>query len=1202
MLTYFQKKIIYSAILAVSCCSYLSAQINNNKFEHPNNEHGLAQSNFETFGFLNYNMDDGLSNNSVTNIIQDEFGFIWIGTTDGLSMFDGKQFKVYRNKSNDLTSLADNYITALLFDSKNRLWVGTKNNGICLYNKKTDSFINFSQSKKLGYGSVDAISDDYITTISEDINGDIWVGTISGLNKFSPENNNFMRYFNGVYLSTITLNVEALLLENNIPIAISSIIKKYKGQDVVTNLLLNEIIAACGKEMFNKYEFFLRTSFKVKPQSFESGENEIRAVALDTVGGLWLGHYWVGFSYLNTETNTYIEYRDVDYPEVDLTEINSIHLDKDLLWIFTNKGKIIHFNLQTKKAIYIHENFNFKEIKQAISSSDLLLILSTNNGLIELNKRTLALKQIVPVNDKKYSISSQFILTSFIDKHENLWVGTLDKGLNLKTFNKNFNEYNTQAKPIKLSIFSDGKISSVLEDSKGNLWLGYYVGGISVVNKNRTKIIDFKSLVNNPEELGAQTVFKIFEDSDKNIWIGTYIGGLQMYDRKNKKLISYQHDNNNPKTLTRNDVRDIDEDIHGNLWISTHGGGLDKFDREKNVFVHHRTNYIEWQTEMMHDWLNSSFIDSQGNVWIASVGGLSIHNPETGTFRGFKPDMGNNKSLSHINVCQVFEDSKQNIWIGTENGLNIFNKKDSSFSSITMINGLANANIKAIMEDVNSDIWVSTNSGISRISPYINNSIKFKNINNRIINYDEQDGLPKLEFQINANAVGADGTMYFGGTNGLSYFIPENIKNNNRKPEVFIIELKLFNKSVIVNEKYQNTIILEKNIKEAKKIELNYDQNMISFNYIANNYVKPYKNKYAYMMEGFDADWQHVGNKSDASYTHLNPGKYIFKVKAANNDGIWCAKAAQLVIIVHPPFWQTWWFRIISIILVIVVLLSIYYTRIRRIQRRNRQLEKEVIQRTQEINTKNTLLQSQQEELVAQRDELAESNSVKDKLFSIVAHDLRNPFHSILGYSQLLHTQFDNFESKEKKKFIGHIYESSQRVFDLLENLLAWSLAQQGKIEYNPNIENLSELLKKNIELATAQASKKHIEIQLSSPDSDIEINFDKDLINGVVRNILSNAIKFSLEKGIIKVLLSIEEEKAIIAIKDSGVGISEENQIKLFKKTSNFTTYGTNKEKGTGLGLIMCKDFVEKHQGEIWVETNEGEGATFYFTLPTTI
>jgi len=339
----------------------------------------------------------------------------------------------------------------------------------------------------------------------------------------------------------------------------------------------------------------------------------------------------------------------------------------------------------------------------------------------------------------------------------------------------------------------------------------------------------------------------------------------------------------------------------------------------------------------------------------------------------------------------------------------------------------------------------------------------------------------------------------------------------------------------------------------------------------------PEKNQYAYRMEGFNDNWVYSGNKREATYTNLNPGEYIFRVKGSNNDGIWNEEGVFLKIIILPPWWGTWWFRISASLAIILITLSIFMSRVLQLKKQKILLEKTVTDKTAELH---------------------EMNVTKDKFFSIIAHDLKNPFNTLIGFSEVLKESIDSNDTEMIKDSANIINKTTIQTYNLLENLLEWSKSQSGKILFRPETMNLKDLCKEEFNVLNEMAKSKNIELKCNFTH-DMVIKADRYMIRTVLRNLVSNAIKFTHKGGMVDVKGIVDNNHFEISVSDSGIGMSDEIIKKLFNIDSDLVTVGTENEKGTGLGLILCKEFIEKHSGKIWVESKEGKGSVFHITIP---
>jgi signal transduction histidine kinase len=366
---------------------------------------------------------------------------------------------------------------------------------------------------------------------------------------------------------------------------------------------------------------------------------------------------------------------------------------------------------------------------------------------------------------------------------------------------------------------------------------------------------------------------------------------------------------------------------------------------------------------------------------------------------------------------------------------------------------------------------------------------------------------------------------------------------------------------------------------------LDYKENNISFRFSVLNYSAPEKVIYSYKLDGFDAEWQTTDSDYRiATYTNLNPGTYNFQVKAKNQGCDWPEHFASVTIDIKPPFWQTSWFIISLVFIILFLAYMFYYIRISALKKQKQVLENAVNKKTSELkHTVNQLVETQQ---------------TKDKLFSIIAHDLINPLNSIMGLSEVLMEDSENSKTENQTEIVRNINRSSNELYDLLENLLQWSRAERGLLKYSPEKVFIKKEIEKNLSLLNLSAKRKNIEIDIQMPDYECTVKADQRLLNTIIRNLVSNAIKFTPEYGKIIIKAERKEHHYIVSIIDNGIGISQENIKRLFQKESSVSTSGTNNEKGTGLGLVLVKELIEKQNGRLFVQSEVGKGSTFSFTL----
>jgi ligand-binding sensor domain-containing protein/signal transduction histidine kinase len=1105
--------------------------------------------------FKHLTTDNGLSQSLVRCIFQDSYGFIWVGTDNGLNRYDGRDFVVYKHSSSNDYTINNSDIRTIFEDSKGNLWIGTFL-GLDLYDRKLDRFVRFRKK----------IPQTIISGILEDSKGNLWISTHVGLYLYSADT-----------------------------------------------------------DVFNVYT----------KEANKLSDNAIRCMVLDKNDNVWVGTAR-GLNYFDKTTKTFVSYFS------SLKEKNSLQSNKisvlrfdyeNRLWIATDKGLDVFVN-----PLEVHKQPIFKSFRHD------------------------------PLNGK--TIAGGAILSLLEDSEHNLWIGTEAKGLSrldLQRFNiDNPWFYYYKNDPEIASSLSHNSIYSLYEDKQKNLWVGTYSKGLDVFSRSSMRF----SLAFNSKEKGytlsSKYVNVFFEEGDF-LWVGTD-NGLNQVNKKNGKIEVFFNDPFNPQSISSNWVHSIFKDSRGDLWIGTRAGGLNKFNYSSGTFTRFLNNPLDSNSIQSNN-IFAIYEDTKKNLWLGSMeGGLILFDRDKLRFRNFTKENAslatnyvtsiaeapNNsfwlltiktldrfapgmKTISYahnpkdpqtissdINIC-LHKDRNNNLWIGTDNGINLLNTKTNKFKTYTIKDGLPDNTVKIILEDDHGNLWLGTNKGISKFI----DATKYPSIP-KFKNYSPYDGLQGFDFNRRAGFKDSRGGMYFGGANGVNYFHPDSIKDNTDIPEVRITDFLILNKPLQIGAENSP---LKQNIYFTEEIKLSYRQSVFTIKFVALNYISPERNQYAYKMEGFDNEWNYVGNDAEAAYMNLKPGRYTFRVKASNNDGVWNEKGASLKIVVLPPWWATWWFKAIIALFVLLIISLIFYIRVSYYRNREKELNYLVQQRTKELKITNQLLMERQQhieeqsaELMAQTENLKETNDLltekqiyiqeqsqvleeinkqlsflnatKDKIFSIIAHDLRNPFHTVMGFSELLMLKFNKLPQEKVSKYIQLIHTASLNGNNLLENLLHWSRSQTGKITYEPEPIDLMQVIRQTLNLLNINAHHKNITIDISV-GSATQIFADPNMILTILRNLISNAIKFTPENGHISISSVSQLSYAEITIEDNGIGIAKEIQPTLFESSSGVSTKGTNNEQGTGLGLILCREFVERHGGKIWVESEPEKGSKFKFTIP---
>jgi signal transduction histidine kinase/ligand-binding sensor domain-containing protein len=1053
--------------------------------------------------------------------------------------------------------LSQGSIKCMLNDSQGFVWFGTQD-GLNRFDGY--SFKIFRREVT----NPNSISNNNISSLAEDSEGNIWIGTSNGLNKLIPSINKFQSFatlqiLNDRYSNTV---YSVLTCKNNI-VWFS------------TNDGLFELNSKTGK--INKYRY--------EGWNQNSSDGAICKIIKYNENTIIVGAFNGSLFKFDTKTKTFqkIIYRNekLTYQSTYLSSIVKDSLGN--IWIGSYSG-LFKYNLASNQSTAYSINIGANSLmgdvvtNLVLDKNDNLWISLRNYGLSKLNIRQNSITNIAANSLDPKAPHIGEIFTMMLDKSEILWLGT--NGYGVYKFNpyvNNFLFYTQSEDGMSLP-----SIRTFYEFGEGKLLIGGY-GGMNQLDLKSGK---FKNL-DSPGGIGKSPAY-IFEGDkempEKILWVGTEGDGVYKYDLETGTFDKRPFGNIWKKKNLGSGIYAIWDDSRGNLWVGNNKG-LDIVN--KINFSHRHFEYDANDPKSISPQsVNKIYRDREGNVWIGTdVGGLNLIDQENFTFKRFSQDYKDDNSLSNNFVKTIYEDHKGRLWIGTNGGgLNLMtDRKKGLFKRITSEDGLPNDVIYGILEDKYGNLWMSSNMGLCKYNPD-------KNV---FTNYDSRDGLQSNEFNTNAYYKNAKGDMYFGGVNGFNIFNPEVFNTNKHAPNIVITNFELFNSRVKINQEIDGRVILKKTIEYTKQIELDYDENVFSLEFSSLDFASPFKNKYSYILEGFDKKWTEPSEYRKVTYTNLHPGRYVFKVKGTNNDGVWSAKPAELVIVVVPPFWQTWWFIILAAMAVLTILIVAYFQRIKTIESQKKRLEKEVEARTSDLAKAN-------ENLKKSEDELIELNKSKDKFFSILAHDLRGPFSGVIGLSEIIVEDIDELEKDEIKELSYSINQLLHEQHILLENLLDWSRIQMNKYIYEPEKLNLSEIASRVYRFLYNNAASKQIALSIDVPE-DIYVTGNSTMLISVVQNLLSNAIKFTNEGGTINITAVKNENEVKLSVTDSGVGMNEEAVGRLFVSDVLKSTDGTSKEKGSGIGLMLVKEFVARMHGTIKVESKISEGTKFIITFPLT-
>lgn len=1054
---------------------------------------------------------------------------------------------------------------------------------------------------------VDGLSHNNVYSIMQDRFGFMWFGTQDGLNRYDgfnfkqfyhePSNNN----------SLSSSNLACFLESNNGTLWFGTY---YGGLDMYDPLT-------------DKFTHFLHIEGDVSSIS----SNNISCIVEDSIGNLWIGTSGGGFNYLDTKDNRFTRYNHKDdvFNTVSSNDVNAIVQDSiNNLWIGTNNG-LDYYDLKEKEFIHFvlgYESYDQRKqlaIKALLIDKDGLLWIGSSNGLFTFNKETNDLKEYKHEIRDSYSLSDDLINAIYQDSDGNIWVGT-EHGLSFydKEKDRFINYYFDITNPYSIS---SNRIWSIYEDRAKILWIGTKGGGVNKLDLKRKKFYSLSFMPNNPLSLSHPSVSSIVADSSGNIWLGTDGGGICVFNKKEVTTKCFNQRFNKQNSLSDdqiwsscygrgkiwlgmhlgglNSVEVVDKeyvvkhfmktgdslgiannqvnalmcDKDGFLWIATRDGlskMIDTSVTQPPYFIRFKKNYSD-SNSLSDNYITSLYQDHQGDLWIGTYSmGLNKMNIKTGKTVHFVSDINNSNTIGSNGIHTIFEDHLGVLWVGTAGGgLSKLNQDGKTFTRYYQKDGLASNEVMGILEDRSGFLWISTTKGLSKFDP----------LNEKFTNFDITDGLMNDGFNSSSVYQDEDGWMYFGTNSGLVYFDPSQIKLNPYIPDIVITKFTL-----LEDDKWKSReLFISKYSAESNQIILDYDENMFSIEFASLDYTNPGENIFQYKIDQINKEWIDYGNKRSIMVTNLEPGEYTFRIRGSNNDKLLNNEGIVLTIIVRPPFWKTEGFFFILGLVIILIFISIYSFLVK-------------LKTNKILESKNKELEQTNLKLSESEKRLKMLNNTKDKFFSIIAHDLRNPFNPLLALTELLDDDYPDLDESERRDFIKEIRHGAKRLYDLLENLLHWALSQTKQIRYKQVTIELDELIQNNIDLLKINAEKKNI-LLTKNIHGDSRVLADENMLNSIVRNLLNNAIKFSAENTEIKVNISNSSDSCLVEVKDQGIGIPEENLSTIFTGFSK-STIDNAKGKGSGLGLILCKEFVEKNNGKIWVESKQGEGSSFFFTL----
>ena len=1045
-------------------------------------------------------------------------------------------------------------ITCHAQDPEGYLWFGTSNG---LYRFDGFSVKEYRHDPHDG----NSLAHNNVNTVHASDDGTIWIGTWGGLTKLEPRSLKFTRYKHDPRNASTLSNNDVRSIE----------------EDREGNLWLGTF--GGGVVRFNiKTGVFKSFQYSASDAGTISS-NFVNVILRDRNGDLWIGTRR-GINKLETDNARFTSFQNFsdDGQELFSTNITAIHEDgKGRIWFGTAGGGLMRLDRRSGKLnTYLHDAKKGGTISSNyihdITEDDLGIIwIATSDGLNLFNQTTETIESIFNNPSKPQSLLNNDVRHVFTDKSGVMWIVTAE-GINMHNkLNGRFRKI--QRIPDDPNSISSNIVHCFAVDSSGTLWIGTREG-LNRYDRAQKRFIRYFMESASADEQVSNEIKSILIDRNNRFWVGTS-NALNLFNPSTGKATPYRFDRFNPNSLN-NEIHVIYQTRKGEIFAGSRKGLL-LFDPVSGNFDLFRPDPLVTEIQISNS-VYTILEDRYGKLWVGTLGGgMMEFDRKRRRFVTYRNKTADSTSLSHNSVVAFCEDPFGFFWVGTYGGgLNRFDRKTGEFIHYTTEKGLPDNLISAIVDDQKGNLWISTHSGIARFDT------KTKNFRN----YDVLDGLQSNEFNIGAALRLPNGEMLFGGIAGFNWFSPDSIQGNNFIPPIVISSFK----------------VLDQEFPLAESVQLDYNQNYVTFEFSSLSFALADKNRFAYKLEGFDEDWIYSGSRRFATYSNLEPGEYTFYVKGSNSDGVWNEKGATLKITILRPFWKTWWFILALVILAGGVLYIGYRFRIRSINQQNAVLEEKVKSRTAD-------LEKARAEAETAREVAEKASRSKSGFLANMSHEIRTPLNGILGFTDLL---IKNNPNADNLKYLELIRSSGDTLLRLLSDILDLNKIEQGKLNIENIRFNFAQTIRETLLPYQYRSNEKGLQFLMYFDNKIPEsIYGDPTRIKQLAINLVSNSIKFT-ETGGISIRFGIESEQPDAdgyitltgSVTDTGIGVAPDKQNLIFDSFTQADGSFTRKYGGSGLGLSIVKQLLRLMGGEIELISPAADkpfrsntpGATFQF------
>ncbi|MEE4177728.1 MAG: two-component regulator propeller domain-containing protein [Bacteroides sp.] len=1085
--------------------------------------------------FRHLTINEGLSQNLISDITQDQKGFVWIGTKDGLNMYDGYKFTIFKHDPFDPNSISENHIISIFCDSQGRLWIGTFSKGLNLYHRSTGKFIRFTHDPE----NNNSISSDYILSITDDSQGNIWVGTSQGgLNKISFKTNDIFSSPEEIIITRFGQNsaneglsdqagVTSLLVDNDEMLWVGSANSIFKLNTQTSNPVPKEIPVRLINSSRNKFH-----------RELHNKEGRI-IIFQDAKKKIWMLSRLGLFQY-DESTEAFRQVLS-DY---------SINIEEGITYnplaaeYFQNKDRQ-EFWLSTEKALFIYY---------------------PETGLHE---------NLSAEGHEESRLPKGQIISILEDKAGTLWLGSNGYGIALyDPFKLKFsypdNTGNTKDGIILSS--RDLSIRSFYETNDGILWIGANEGFYRV---NRAES-ELREVLLKSEYNPQMVVYSIDQGKEDVLWLASS-AGLIRFNPINESYIVYPAWHRENPFVSEPNVENDDPRVAKvlvraeQIWVLT-PYSLALFNKQTGEFDHLRYNNDPLSAYREHSFPN--LLQQENDCfWVGTHHGFHLIEFESKKITTYINDPSNPESLPFNNVRAILRDPflpDSILWLATGGGgIARFDKNRKVFTNFSEEQGLANNMVYGMLADEGGNFWLSTNKGLS----------KFNVAEQTFFNYTVSDGLQSNEFNSGAFYKNQSGEFFFGGINGYNSFFPESIRKKSFMASIMITGFKLLNAGDETNRERYHSIF-----DESPELVLKHYENHFSIEFASLDFAESQKNIYSYSITTLSENWIPIGHYRTVTFTDMKPGTYYFRVRGTNNDGIWSKHEAALKITILPPWWKRQWVLVIYFLLAVGALAGLReYEKTRfRLRNRMRLIEME-------------------------KEKLKEIDHMKSEFFANISHEFRTPLTLIMGpVEQMLEEDQD----PKKQKTFSVMHANAGRLLNLVNQLLDLSKLESGNYEVKASRGDLIGFLKGLLISFASKAEQKNIKLHF---DFDPKIDrqsfrekfyFDRDILEKIINNLISNAFKFTPDGGEVNLRACIKtlrgkDHMIEILLKDTGIGIHEEKLPFIFDRFYQADASPQRVYEGSGIGLAFVKELVRVHHGQIIAKSKPAQGTTFVLRFP---